>query len=172
MSKIRIFNIKFLIFLIIFFVFIGPSLFFNVDYVLADACETCYKTYDNCANKPGISSECGTARDQCLASCGHPSFGTALPEAQTAAGGAGVSTQSEPEPYIAKIIGIALSLVGVIFLMLMVYGGYVWMMAKGDETEAKKAQGIITMAIIGIIVVIAAYAATKFVVDRLIGAAT
>lgn len=106
------------------------------------------------------------------ASAAAPTFGTALKEAGTAAGKAGVSTASEPEPYIAKIIGIALSLVGVIFLMLMVYGGYIWMMAKGDEAEAKKAQGIITMAIIGIIVVVAAYAATKFIVDRLIGAAT
>lgn len=92
-------------------------------------------------------------------------------EAGIAAGRAGVRRADAPEEYAGKIVTAALSVVGVIFLLLMVYGGYIWMMAKGDEAEAKKAQNIITMAVIGMVVVIAAYAVTKFVVEKLIGAA-
>ncbi len=99
-----------------------------------------------------------------------PSFQNAAGEATTAATGAGVSTAA-PESYVANIVNVALSLVGVIFLILMVYGGYLWMIAKGDEQEVTKAKGVITMAVIGMAVVIMAYAFSKFVVDRLIGAA-
>lgn len=76
------------------------------------------------------------------------------------------------ETYVATIVSAGLSMVGVIFLVLMIYGGYIWMIARGDEAEAKKAKGIITMAIIGLVVVIAAYAISTFVVGRLIAGAT
>lgn len=74
------------------------------------------------------------------------------------------------EQTIGGIIKGALLLVGTIFLILMVYGGYIWMLARGEEEEAKRAQNIITMAVIGIAVVMAAYAITYFIVYRLTAA--
>lgn len=100
-----------------------------------------------------------------------PSFQNAMGEVNTAAKGAGVS-QAEPESYVATIVNVGLSLVGIIFLILMVYGGYLWMTAKGDEQIATRAKDTITMAVIGLAVVIIAYAVSKFVIDKLIGAAT
>lgn len=76
------------------------------------------------------------------------------------------------EKSIGGVINIALSLVGVIFLILTVYGGYIWMIARGEESEAKKAKDIITMAVIGLIVVMAAYVLTNFVITRLTTATT
>lgn len=102
-------------------------------------------------------------------------FNDALTGASTVAGtgGAGFDTANATvEGQIAKIINAALSMIGVIFLVLMIYGGYIWMAARGDEAEAKKAKGIITMAIIGLVVVVAAYAISAFVVGRLIAGAT
>lgn len=56
-----------------------------------------------------------------------------------------------------------LSLVGVLFIILMIYAGILWMTAKGDEKKVEKATSIIKQAIIGIIIVLAAYAITYFI---------
>lgn len=99
-------------------------------------------------------------------------FGDAFSQVEeTGKGAYGKLPSEDIEDTVAKWITAGLSLIGVIFLILMVYGGYIWMTARGDEAEAKRAKGIITMAVIGMIIVIAAYAATTFVVNRLAGAA-
>jgi len=69
---------------------------------------------------------------------------------------------------IGLIISVALSLVGVIFLVLMIYSGYNWMTAQGEEEKVTKAKETITRAIIGLIVVIGSYAIWRFVFSRLV----
>lgn len=71
------------------------------------------------------------------------------------------------ENAIGSIVKTALSLIGVIFLVLMIYGGYLWMTARGDSKIAEKAKDIITMAAIGLVIVMLAYAITYFVVANL-----
>lgn len=68
---------------------------------------------------------------------------------------------------IGKIITTALSFVGVIFLILMIYAGYLWMTARGDEAKVTKAQSILTAAVIGLIIVILAYVISTFVLTEL-----
>lgn len=65
------------------------------------------------------------------------------------------------------IISAALSLVGILFLLLMVYSGYLWMTARGDEQQVEKAQKIIRGTIIGLVLTLSAYAITLFIVARL-----
>ena len=63
---------------------------------------------------------------------------------------------------IGKIIKAILSFLGVIFLVLMIYGGYTWMMAGGNEQQVSKARSIIINSIIGLIIIMAAWAITYF----------
>ncbi len=88
----------------------------------------------------------------------------------TAAGKAGFDVAATPESIIAKVINAVLSLLGVVFLVLMVYGGFMWMTARGNDQQIEKAKGIITAAIIGVVVVVSAYAITYFVVSQIGGA--
>ena len=71
---------------------------------------------------------------------------------------------------VGQLIGIALGLFGTIFFVLVLYGGYKWMVARGDATESKKGKEIITDAVIGLIIVLAAYIISNFVVDKITGA--
>jgi hypothetical protein len=64
---------------------------------------------------------------------------------------------------IAGIIQVCLGLLGAIFLSLMIIAGFQWMTAGGNEAQVKKAKDIITTAVIGLVVVLAAYAITYFV---------
>ena len=73
---------------------------------------------------------------------------------------------------LASIVGVViqafLSLLGVLFLVYMLYGGYNWMVAQGDEDKVKKAKETIQRAIIGLIITIAAYAISFWVFDNLL----
>lgn len=69
---------------------------------------------------------------------------------------------------IGAIVGIILSFVGVIFLILMIYGGFLWMTAGGESDKIKKAQSLITNALIGLVIIAAAYAITSFVLTRVL----
>lgn len=64
---------------------------------------------------------------------------------------------------IGEIVKVVLSFLGVIFLILMIYGGYTWMIARGNEQEVEKAKSLIRNAVIGLIIVLAAYTVTFFV---------
>lgn len=64
---------------------------------------------------------------------------------------------------IGNIIGTGLSLISVLFFIMMIYGGIMWMTARGKDEVSKKALDTIFAAIIGIIIVLAAYAITTFV---------
>lgn len=68
---------------------------------------------------------------------------------------------------VGKIIRIALTFVGTIFLALTVYAGFLWMTAGGNEETVTKATGILKMATIGLIIVLAAYSLTLFVLYAL-----
>jgi hypothetical protein len=62
-----------------------------------------------------------------------------------------------------QIIGIVLSFVGVLFLILMIYAGILWMTAQGNEQQVAKAKGLLINGTIGLIIVFAAYAITSFI---------
>ncbi len=72
------------------------------------------------------------------------------------------------ELLVGNIISIALGILGLIFLVLTVYGGYIWMIARGDEAKVEKAKETMTNSIIGLAIVLGAYAITYFVVSGLI----
>jgi len=66
------------------------------------------------------------------------------------------------------IIGVILSFVGVLFLILMIYAGILWMTASGNDEQIKKAKGLLVNAAIGIIIVFSAYALTSFLGTQLL----
>lgn len=85
-----------------------------------------------------------------------------------AAGAAGLKKSGSVAGLTGKIIGVVLSLVGIAFFLLMLYGGFLWMTARGDEAQAKKARDIIIDAVIGIIIVAAAGIITSFVFSNVV----
>ncbi|MFH0840406.1 MAG: hypothetical protein V1865_00255 [bacterium] len=77
------------------------------------------------------------------------------------------TSQRTIDPIISTIITVVLSFLGVIFLLLMIYGGFLWMTGGGNEKQTVKAKQIIVAAMIGLIIVVAAYAITFFVIDQI-----
>jgi len=66
---------------------------------------------------------------------------------------------------IAYVINSVLGLLGVIFLVLIIYAGFLWMTATGNDEQVTKAKNILIRAIIGVIIIVAAYAISFFVLS-------
>lgn len=71
------------------------------------------------------------------------------------------------ESSISKIINGVLSLIGLVFVVLIIYSGIIWMTAGGQEKKVEEAKGTIKQSIIGLIVVLGAYALSYFIVNAL-----
>ena len=67
---------------------------------------------------------------------------------------------------IGTIINVLLGFLGVIFLLLTIYAGFLWMTAQGNEEKVEKATGILKTAIIGLVIILAAYSIANFVVSQ------
>ena len=70
---------------------------------------------------------------------------------------------------VARVIQVALGTIGMIFFVLIVYAGFLWLTARGKEESITKAKGIIISAVIGIVLVVGSYALTNFVLVRVVG---
>lgn len=90
--------------------------------------------------------------------------------------GVGGSTPADASNQLPVIIGnivkAAISVLGIVFLILLIYGGFIWMTARGEADKVDRAKGTITRAIIGLIIIVSAYAISSFVVSRIITAAS
>ncbi len=73
---------------------------------------------------------------------------------------------------IGNIVRIVLTLLGVVVLVIIVYAGFLWMTAGGNEDQVKKAKQWLINAIIGLALILAAYAISSFVVTNLSSATT
>jgi len=72
-------------------------------------------------------------------------------------------TEGDYTTIVANVINAMLGLVGAIFFILIIYGGFMWMISRGEDDKVKKARNIIVYAVIGLIIVAAAYAITSLV---------
>lgn len=70
---------------------------------------------------------------------------------------------------MVSIIKGFLALLGIIFLVLIIYAGYSWMTAAGEEEKVTRAKDTIRRAIIGLLIIVSAYAITYFVFQNLPG---
>jgi hypothetical protein len=69
---------------------------------------------------------------------------------------------------VSRIIKVFLSLLGIIFVVLLVWAGFKWMTAGGDDEKVKEARDQIFVAIIGLLIVLASYTIAHFVLNKII----
>ena len=72
--------------------------------------------------------------------------------------------------YLTGMVQVALSVVGIIFLIMVIYGGYLWLTAGGNEEQGKKARHFILRALVGFAITLLALGITYAVLRILYGA--
>lgn len=80
--------------------------------------------------------------------------------------GAGLEDQ-DLTTTVGLLISVLLGFLGVVFLILIIYAGLLWMTAGGNPDSVKKAQQILLNSVIGLIILLSAYAISSFVINEL-----
>ncbi|KKT23731.1 MAG: hypothetical protein UW10_C0032G0001, partial [Candidatus Magasanikbacteria bacterium GW2011_GWA2_43_9] len=80
--------------------------------------------------------------------------------------GIGLSNQSLPLT-ITKIVRIVLGFLGLIAVVLVLYGGYVYMTAAGNEDKVAQAKLILRNALIGLAIIFFSFGIVQFAIIRL-----
>lgn len=81
----------------------------------------------------------------------------------------GVSNQ-DVRVTIARIIRVAMGLLGIIAVVIILIGGFTWMTAGGNEDKVGEAKKWIYSGVIGLAIILSAYAIASFVINSLTAA--
>lgn len=73
---------------------------------------------------------------------------------------------------ISKIIRTAMGLLGIVAVVIILIGGFKWMLGGGEEEAVSSAKKMIFAGIIGLAIILSAYAIASFVINQLVTATT
>lgn len=82
-------------------------------------------------------------------------------------GGATGLGNQDPIVVTGYIINWVLSVLGLISLILIIYAGFRWMAARGNEDEVTKAKDILKAAVIGLVIILGSYGLASYVFTKL-----
>ncbi len=78
-----------------------------------------------------------------------------------------LGTLKDPNDIIIKVVSWALSILGVVCLIMVLVSGGMWMFAGGNEERARKARMTLVWTVIGLVLVLASYAILQLVFEEL-----
>lgn len=81
---------------------------------------------------------------------------------------AGIGTTTPLPLVIGRIINVALGFLGIIFLLLLLYAGFLYMTAQGEKEPIEKANKIIKQSVIGLIIIVAGFGISNFILGSLV----
>ncbi len=84
----------------------------------------------------------------------------------------GYNDVKTPEAYIGQLLLLVFSFVGLVFFILIIYAGIQWMTAQGNSSQVEKAKDAIIKAIVGLVIVMASYGITFFIMRAVSSSAT
>jgi hypothetical protein len=84
-----------------------------------------------------------------------------------AGGDAGYTVSQTLPQLIGVIIGAVFGILGVVFLILVVYAGFIWMTSAGNSKSVDKAKGMLISATVGLVITLSAFAISSFIINAL-----
>jgi len=80
--------------------------------------------------------------------------------------------QADLKSTIGNLIRVFLGFLGIIAVVMVLLGGFKWMTAGGNEEKVTKAKSLLIAGVIGLAIILSAYAITTFVIDSVITASS
>jgi hypothetical protein len=77
----------------------------------------------------------------------------------------GIAQASITERIIEGMI-VVYQLTGIIFFVMALYAGFMWLTAQGNDETVRKARGYLIGAVVGLLLIVGAYGITLFVTER------
>lgn len=79
------------------------------------------------------------------------------------------AVKGEIPQIVARIIKFILGIVGVLALIMFIYGGIVWMTSAGNIEQVKKGKNTLVWAALGLAIVFFAYSLVYYILEKIIG---
>lgn len=89
-----------------------------------------------------------------------------------AGAGLGSGQTAELPTIIGRIINVILGFLGIILLFYILLAGFKWMTAGGNDKQTAEAKAMIQNAVIGMVIIVAGFAISNFVIKQLATLAT
>lgn len=83
--------------------------------------------------------------------------------------GSGADKTDIPK-FLGQIINYAMSILGSLALVMVIYGGLTWMLSAGNDDKVKKGKEIVIWSVAGIGLIFLSYVLVRFVIMALSGA--
>lgn len=64
---------------------------------------------------------------------------------------------------VVNIINWVLGLLGIVAVIMILWGGFTWLTAAGNEEKVEKAREVISAAVIGLVIILLAWAIVNYV---------
>ena len=71
---------------------------------------------------------------------------------------------------VMTIVRVIMGFLGIISILVMLYGGFVWLTSAGSEDKIGQAKKIISAGILGLVIIFISFAIATFVIEQLISA--
>ena len=74
---------------------------------------------------------------------------------------------ADPRDAAVTLIKVIMTFLGIIAIVVILWGGFTWLTAGGNEDKVAQARKIIIAGVIGLIVILSAWAITAFVINQM-----
>lgn len=78
--------------------------------------------------------------------------------------------QADLKQTIGQLIRVLLGFLGVVAVVIILLGGFKWMTAGGNDEKVAEAKRLIIAGIIGLAIILSAYAIASFVISSIVSA--
>lgn len=79
--------------------------------------------------------------------------------------GFATASTDDPREFIADIVAYIMTFLGLIAVIVILLGGFKWMTAAGNEDKVAEAKKTLIAGVIGLAIILAAYAIVNFVIN-------
>jgi len=79
-------------------------------------------------------------------------------------------TEEDPRVIVADVINVILGFLGIVAVILILAGGFMWMTAAGNEDKVATSKKLMIAGVVGLVIVLASFGIANFVVNALLEA--
>jgi hypothetical protein len=77
---------------------------------------------------------------------------------------------TDPREIAGSVVNIFLGFLGIVAVLIILYGGFKWMTAGGNDDGIAEAKQMISAGVVGLVVILAAFGIAQFVINALYNA--
>ena len=81
-------------------------------------------------------------------------------------------TARDPRQIVVDIIKIVLGFLGILAVIIILFAGFKWMTAGGNEENITSAKQMLIAGIIGLVIILSSYALATFIINQIVASTT